>query len=1620
MAAQSTADILNQIPVVDPDGVPGVVPPEDWPKAKEQGFTQAVFATSPEGKLGILHPHDAAAAVKQGFKIGQPTPQFDAQRYSIKIPGGGELTAPPAVNPHEGFLSGVKTAFIEGPANLAHNVKESVLAPFHVAQEGARQLGNYAGATAESLNPGELADIPITLPGGPGNEATPVQTAIPGNSIVSAEKNVVAPAARAGTSFLEGQYDPATLATMGALKYLPEGSAALRLLKSAAGGYYGAKMGVGAVKEGTKAVESAAQGDVPSAVEHGTSALMQGAMAGESGADTVRALRSAPGDVREAAGNAVEAARSAVPAIREVAGAITPPFPEAIGTRLPSFLRTPAMEAARNERLAPKRASNLAAAAEMGGRPPKGVSTFEDVATPILDPLRTVLAEKGRKPGDYEGREGYQLAQEDTGDLRQRYDDAYRALVDPLRGDYAGDAAKRAGMDAVNKIIGDADLMDRLKGTNDADKVLNIGREIASARTIGDLDETRIALNRLATKYMGKAEGQQYESPILQEALAGAADSIRNQLYGRMSELYGGMSTPTEIGPDGNTVPAESRGITEEQIRELQREHGAAIKLDQMTQGAANRLSSVASEEGARPGLFTRLRGLGYRATMGSKEHAAAGLLEKLFPPSEVKLFNTRMGRVAKGAKPGELNFPQPPITGEYVEPRTEGPMGGPPRRLGAGPAEAEVLPPEAPRRLPPGNDNALPPGQYEANPSPLEPLLRPRQPQLQPNREIVPPSRRLPPMTLSDRGAPEASNQVEAVGIPPTAEATALDEHARKKAALPILRRTPPPDESAPPAAAPAPAPTSPPAPAAPKAELPPWVSPSDLADLNQRIERAQAKIDKNRTITEAPQRVPGPMVAGPSGYTMGKALDAENNRRAAAFKELQQAQKDVAWYSNIRDGYLAGRNWPNGQPRRPGAVEARAAAQERTAAKVASQGFDTREIHHRLGIDGSYKLADGRVVSYDLDFDTPGHGYRYKVESPNGSVQYGQWHPSISKVQASGELPKLLKSTPAAAPEAPPDRRLNLDRRIAQDVTLSHLRRQVADAKSPEEKADAQYALDRELAAIRGLPLPPNPHAGLPGKLKGKAAAQEQPGEAPSLPAVLKRGKGVVKLPKAQPPSPAEKSGEAKRNPEFYRAAEELYPGQRITTDEQVAKVTQRAAELERAAAEHQKAAAVHQEALNREASARTSLKAAESLSPDDQQAFRDGVMMENGRVGKDAHDYGRVTAGIANVMEAHGVKPSLRPQYIKQSGSPLYWELSDLFHSPLASMNPKMSVGEIGKAMDAVLPDSVPEVDHRGWRFRDAFEMGRASSVMEKELASGKFGEELSAAQKTADAMHRKAELVQALIGDTENVKKANAAADALESRVSELKNRAQDKIDAAKEKEAEEARALKERPMTLAKKIQPIEAATWTPKQAWVGNLVKPGEKTPWISDGHSAINLDFVERAKTMNMAGERPFSAKVKKLIEPYPHNGRPISAEVVHQTVAAASKGSTTPGEILGFHSKEDLGDDKMAAAYIENTASHKLIPVQAPILRMVLDTVKPDSIKVGNEHSAVAFYRGDKLAAIVMPLRTEAEFHIATAKKTLAAMKAGEAPGSPAQRVQEAGEVKPSVPPFLRKRKK
>lgn len=209
---------------------------------------------------------------------------------------------------------------------------------------------------------------------------------------------------------------------------------------------------------------------------------------------------------------------------------------------------------------------------------------------------------------------------------------------------------------------------------------------------------------------------------------------------------------------------------------------------------------------------------------------------------------------------------------------------------------------------------------------------------------------------------------------------------------------------------------------PAGDAASLPDHVDSGELNRMDRKIERLKNTMESRRKVFGQPQQTPGPFVTGRSGYTQGKKLDAENDRKATAFREHEEARREYERLQSIRDGYIKGTNHPNGQPRVPGAVEARQAAKDRNQEKIAKQGFDTRKIYRDVNMDGKSTLPDGTVVSMHMDFDSDDGGYQFVVTRPDGTEERTPFAGSIARLQSGGELRKILSKSKSTAAETVP----------------------------------------------------------------------------------------------------------------------------------------------------------------------------------------------------------------------------------------------------------------------------------------------------------------------------------------------------------------------------------------------------------------------------------------------------------------------------------------------------------------------------------------------------------------------------------------------------------------------
>lgn len=371
-------------------------------------------------------------------------------------------------------------------------------------------------------------------------------------------------------------------------------------------------------------------------------------------------------------------------------------------------------------------ANNLAAALEMGGRAPKGVNTYEDVTNGgYADDFRKEAANQGLKESDLEGRDGYTKTRGVTQAVRGNYDNQYSTMVGQVKDAPVNPQTTQTALSSMDKILHDASLDADLRATNDYQALLRLRDRVASADTIGKLDEYRQTLNRMSSRLAGKTGEQQYQSPLFQQGLDDAANGIRDALYPELGRYY---------------------GMDEPAVRALQQAHGRAIKADNLMEQTHSYLSSRASEEAAGPGVLQRIRGLGYRATLGSPKHAAAGIIEKLSPASELDLFNTRIARTIQGAKPGQYTA-VPWLNRPLMLPSGQGSLNG--FVNGTQPTSPDMITPSEPGAPQGGIENLMtraqrkglllpPPERVTELPSGMEPWQEPSQPQTGHTNEIA------------------------------------------------------------------------------------------------------------------------------------------------------------------------------------------------------------------------------------------------------------------------------------------------------------------------------------------------------------------------------------------------------------------------------------------------------------------------------------------------------------------------------------------------------------------------------------------------------------------------------------------------------------------------------------------------------------------------------------------------------------------------------------------------------------------------------------------------------------------------------------------------------------------
>lgn len=296
-------------------------------------------------------------------------------------------------------------------------------------------------------------------------------------------------------------------------------------------------------------------------------------------------------------------------------------------------------------------------------------------------------------------------------------------------------------------------------------------------------------------------------------------------------------------------------------------------------------------------------------------------------------------------------------------------------------------------------------------------------------------------------------------------------------------------------------------------------------VPQIDPEIARLKAKIAALEPVANAPTETPGAFVTGRSNRSasLGKRLDAENNRRANAYRELTEAKARLAELGTRREGVLAGEVHPNGQPRADAPSRERRAAADDTYAEY---------LKTRLRPGGRAALRDNpdsivsiQRVNAKSVTTIGGTSWKYAellpVDERGKSLSTDElradlkrWRDEQQATPAPLVRPALQDATEAALGESSGD-----DRRKAEKPT-------VTTTPAPASKeANVRTAAPAEPTSRRGRGNEPLGTAGdagaaLPGSDAGRRAASA--GE----PTFLVTGKGGIKLRGKRPLTSADTS--------------------------------------------------------------------------------------------------------------------------------------------------------------------------------------------------------------------------------------------------------------------------------------------------------------------------------------------------------------------------------------------------------------------------------------------------------------------------------------------------------------
>lgn len=315
-------------------------------------------------------------------------------------------------------------------------------------------------------------------------------------------------------------------------------------------------------------------------------------------------------------------------------------------------------------------------------------------------------------------------------------------------------------------------------------------------------------------------------------------------------------------------------------------------------------------------------------------------------------------------------------------------------------------------------------------------------------------------------------------------------------------------------------------------------------------------------------------------------------------------------------------------------------------------------------------------------------------------------------------------------------------------------------------------------------------------------------------------------------------------------------------------------------------------------------------------------------------ETNDYTGTLRGVASVLEQKGVKPV--------GDVSLTSELSRNFHDPLVSVKDE-PIEKVAKMLDQRIATDRKSLPYSDQGILDGKEHGVLSYAYNKapekviqDIEYDRKGGEhsntigIADARDTVSTLRRKADIVSALNGETENTAKARALADQLEKSANAREQRLVDLHQKAQQE-------IRERPVKNAEALQPLKVSKVSIKKGWDKLATDPNGR--YLSD--TGIILDAKAVPKKDLVALQRTL-----------PEKSNPIPGDKVAEKYwAPMVKGGGEPAKFLGV-----LGDH----AYF-SSESGKVYGYDADSTGYIVRLTGPDGVRFGK-----GFGSGDRLPLV------------------------------------------------------